>query len=206
MGKRTQKSREVDGRQVKLLTQEELQQICQKAVEDGVAKYITVQKQKKKEEWRSLLFRTKKLLENYTKLKDYAEQAVVTLEQAEEVDQTLVNLDVLMKFHLFDEDKTLHRQLRGVNAVKMIMAHVDRMLEVYRNNCLNSSQEVMHRRWFVMEYMYLEREDSKKNTKEIAEIYQTDISNIQKDAKEARNDLTILFFGLDAMVLYEIKD
>ena len=52
MGKRTQKSREVDGRQVKLLTQEELQQICQKAVEDGVAKYITVQKQKKKEEWR----------------------------------------------------------------------------------------------------------------------------------------------------------
>lgn len=54
--------------------------------------------------------------------------------------------------------------------------------------------------------MYLEREDAKKTTKEIAEIYQTDISNIQKDAKEARNDLTTLFFGLDAMVLYEIRD
>lgn len=64
----------------------------------------------------------------------------------------------------------------------------------------------MHRRWFVIEYMYLERDDAKKTTKEIAEIYQTDISNIQKDAKEARNDLTTLFFGLDAMVLYEIRD
>lgn len=188
------------------LSEEELKELCQKAVEDGVSKYITVQNQKKKQEWRGLLFRTKKLLENYTKLKDYEEQAVVTLEQAEEVDETLVNMDVLMKFKLFEDDKTLHRQLRGVNAVKFIMAHVDRMLEVYKSNCLNSSQEVMHRRWFVIEYMYLEREDTKKTTKEIAEIYQTDISNIQKDAKEARNDLTTLFFGLDAMVLYEIRD
>lgn len=188
------------------LSEEELKELCQKAVEDGVSKYITVQNQKKKQEWRGLLFRTKKLLENYTKLKDYAEQAVVTLEQAEEVDETLVNMDVLMKFKLFEDDKTLHRQLRGVNAVKFIMAHVDRMLEVYKSNCLNSSQEVMHRRWFAIEYMYLEREDAKKTTKEIAEIYQTDISNIQKDVKEARNDLTTLFFGLDAMVLYEIRD
>ena len=188
------------------LSEEELKELCQKAVEDGVSKYITVQNQKKKQKWRGLLFRTKKLLENYTKLKDYEEQAVVTLEQAEEVDETLVNMDVLMKFKLFEDDKTLHRQLRGVNAVKFIMAHVDRMLEVYKSNCLNSSQEVMHRRWFVIEYMYLEREDTKKTTKEIAEIYQTDISNIQKDAKEARNDLTTLFFGLDAMVLYEIRD
>lgn len=188
------------------LSEEELKELCQKAVEDGVSKYITVQNQKKKQEWRGLLFRTKKLLENYTKLKDYAEQAVVTLEQAEEVDETLVNMDVLMKFKLFEDDKTLHRQLRGVNAVKFIMAHVDRMLEVYKSNCLNSSQEVVHRRWFVIEYMYLERKDAKKTTKEIAEIYQTDISNIQKDAKEARNDLTTLFFGLDAMVLYEIRD
>lgn len=188
------------------LSEEELKELCQKAVEDGVSKYITVQNQKKKQEWRGLLFRTKKLLENYTKLKDYAEQAVVTLEQAAEVDETLVNMDVLMKFKLFEDDKTLHRQLRGVNAVKFIMAHVDRMLEVYKSNCLNSSQEVMHRRWLVIEYMYLEREDAKKTTKEIAEIYQTDISNIQKDAKEARNDLTTLFFGLDAMVLYEIRD
>ena len=65
------------------LSEEELKELCQKAVEDGVSKYITVQNQKKKQEWRGLLFRTKKLLENYTKLKDYAEQAVVTLEQAE---------------------------------------------------------------------------------------------------------------------------
>ena len=188
------------------LSEKELRDICQKAVEDGVSKYISVEKEKKKKEWSGLLFRTKKLLENYTKLKDYAEQAVYTIEAAEEVDETIYNMDVLTKFNIFEDDKTLHRQLRGVNAVKFILAHVDRMLDVYKRNCLNSAQEVMHRRWFVIEYMYLERkEGKKKTTKEIAEIYQTDISNIQKDAKEARNDLTILFFGLDAMALYELR-
>lgn len=188
------------------LSEKELRDICQKAVEEGVSKYISVEKEKKKKEWSGLLFRTKKLLENYTKLKDYAEQAVYTIEAAEEVDETIYNMDVLTKFNIFEDDKTLHRQLRGVNAVKFILAHVDRMLDVYKRNCLNSAQEVMHRRWFVIEYMYLEREEGeKKTTKEIAEIYQTDISNIQKDAKEARNDLTILFFGLDAMALYELR-
>ena len=176
------------------LSEEELKELCQKAVENGVSKYITVQNQKKRQEWRGLLFRTKKLLENYTKLKDYAEQAVVTLEQAEEVDETLVNMDVLMKFKLFEDDKTLHRQLRGVNAVKFIMAHVDRMLEVYKSNCLNSSQEVMHRRWFVIEYMYLEREDAKKTTKEIAEIYQT-----RKRGKK-RSDHIIFWAGCDGFI------
>lgn len=188
------------------LNQEELRKICQNAVEDGVAKYINLEEQKKKAEWRGLLFRTKKLLENYTKLKDYADQAVVTLEQAEQVDETLMNMDVMTKFHIFDDDKTLHRQYRGVNAVKFIMAHVDRMLGVYKENCLKSPQEPVKRRWFVIYFMYLDRENAKKSTKEIAELYQTDISNIQKDAKEARNELTTLFFGLDAMVLYEIKD
>ena len=55
------------------LSEEELKELCQKAVEDGVYKYITVQNQKKKQEWRGLLFRTKKLLENYTKLKPWME-------------------------------------------------------------------------------------------------------------------------------------
>ena len=57
-----------------ILSQDELREICQRAVEDGVSKYISLEDQKKKREWRGLLFRTKKLLENYTKLKDYAEQ------------------------------------------------------------------------------------------------------------------------------------
>lgn len=187
------------------LSQEELKELCRDAVEEGVSKYIKSQDEKERQRRSGLLFRTKKLLENYTKLKDYVEQAVCTIDEAQEVDESLVNMDVLTKFHIFDDDKTLHRQMRGINAVKFMLAHVDRMLAVYKENCLNSASEVMHRRWFVIDMMYLDRKH-KRTTKEIAEIYQMELSAIQKDAKEARNDLTTLFFGLDAMVMYDLRD
>ena len=145
---------------------------------------------------------TKKLLENYTKLKDYAEKAVCTIDEAEQVDESIVNMDVLYGFRIFDEDKTLHRQLKGINAVKFMLAHVDRMLEVYQRECETSSNEIIQRRWKVIQMMYLDRE-KKKSTKEIAEFYNMELSTIQKDAKEARNDLTVLFFGLDAMILHD---
>ena len=187
------------------LTPEELRDLVKRSVDEGVSKYIHSENEKERRRHDGLVFRTKKLLENYTKLKDYAEQAVCTLDEAQGVDPSLVNMDVLTKFHIFDDDRTLHRQLRGINAVKFMLAHVDRMLAVYKDNCLNSASEVMHRRWFVIDMMYLDREH-KRTTKEIAEIYQMELSAIQKDAKEARNDLTILFFGLDAMVTYDLRD
>ena len=78
------------------------------------------------------MYNTKKLLENYTKLKDYAEKAVYTIDEAEQVDESIMNMDVLAGFRILDEDKTLLRQLKGINAVKFMLAHVDRMLEVFR--------------------------------------------------------------------------
>ena len=109
------------------------------------------------------------------------------------MDESIVNMDVLYGFRIFDEDKTLHRQLKGINAVKFMLAHVDRMLEVYQRECETSSNEIIQRRWKVIQMMYLDRE-KKKSTKEIAEFYNMELSTIQKDAKEARNDLTVLFF------------
>ena len=187
------------------LTMDELKALCEDAAEKGVSRYIGAKKTEKEKEKRSLLYSTKKLLENYTKLKDYAEKAVYTIEEAEKLDQSITNMDVLYGFHMVGKDRMLHRQLRGINAVKFMLAHVDRMLDVYKKECDNSSLDVMHRRWEVIEMMYLNREQ-KKNTKQIAEQFNMELSTIQKDAKEARNDLTVLFFGLDAMVLYDFND
>lgn len=184
------------------LSLDELKQLCEDAVDKGVSRYIDTKKAGEERQKKSLMYSTKKLLENYTKLKDYAEKAVCTIEEAEKIDQSITNMDVLYGFHMVDDDRTLYRQLKGINAVKFMLAHVDRMLEVYESECRASSLEVMHRRWEVIRMMYLDR-NGKKNTKQIAEQYNMELSTIQKDAKEARNDLTVLFFGLDAMVLYD---
>ncbi len=185
------------------LTEEELKAICEEAVDKGVGKYISEQNKAESKKRRSLLYNTKKLLENYTKLKDYIENAVSTLEETAEIDVSQVNIEVLMGFRLMDSDKKLGSQIRGINAVKMMIAHIDRMLEVYKMDCMNSASEVKKRRWAIIEMMYLDRE-KKKNTREIADFYQMELSGIQKEAKMARSDLTILFFGLDAMVVYDL--
>lgn len=104
-------------------------------------------------------------MENYTKLKDYAEKAVCTIDEAEQVDESIVNMDVLYGFRIFDEDKTLHRQLKGINAVKFMLAHVDRMLEVYKKECETSSNEIVQRRWKVIQMMYLDREKRRAQRK-----------------------------------------
>lgn len=168
------------------LTKEEIKALCEEAADKAVERSEKARKKSIAQEKKTLLYNTKKLLENYTKLKDYAEKAVCTIDEAEQV----------------DEDKTLHRQLKGINAVKFMLAHVDRMLEVYKKECEASSNEIIQRRWKVIQMMYLDRE-KKKSTKEIAEFYNMELSTIQKDAKEARNDLTVLFFGLDAMILHD---
>ncbi len=185
------------------LTEEELKAICEEAVDKGVGKYISEQNKAESKKRRSLLYNTKKLLENYTKLKDYIENAVSTLEETAEIDASQVNIEVLMGFRLMDSDKKLGSQIRGINAVKMMIAHIDRMLEVYKMDCMNSASEVKKRRWAIIEMMYLDRK-KKKNTSEIADFYQMELSGIQKEAKMARSDLTILFFGLDAMVVYDL--
>lgn len=196
MGKNSQ------GRTIRL-TEQELKQLCEEAVDRGVAKYIKEQDRADSRKRRSLLYNTKKLLENYTKLKDYIENAVSTFEEAAEVDETIVNTEVLIGFRLMDSDRKLDRQIRGINAVKMMLAHIDRMLEVYRTDCQTSSSEVKRRRWDIVQMMYLDRVE-KKTTKQIAEYYNMELSGIQKEAKAARSDLTILFFGLDAMVMYDL--
>lgn len=194
-----------DKRKPVQLSMEELRKICEEAADRGVSRYIDAKKANTEKNKRSLLYSTKRLLENYTKLKDYAEKAVCTIEEAEKIDESITNMDVLYGFHIAGDDRTLHRQLKGINAVKFMLAHVDRMLEVYEKECAASSLDVMHRRWNVISMMYLDRKE-KKNTKQIAEFYNMELSTIQKDAKEARNDLTVLFFGLDAMVLYDFAE
>lgn len=185
------------------LTEQELRQICEDAVDKGIGKYIKEQDNAVKRSRRNLLYNTKKLLENYTKLKDYVENAISTVDQIENADETFINPEVLVGFRMMDSDRKLYSQIRGINSVKLMLAHIDRMLEVYRTDCQTSSSKVKQRRWDIVQMMYLDREE-KMTTKQIAEYYNMELSGVQKEAKVARSDLTILFFGLDAMVLYDL--
>ena len=179
------------------ISERELQEMMRRASEAGIAAYKNEHEETTRRKAGRLLYRTKTLLERYTQLNEYAQNSVYTLERAEEVNEGIADLEVLTKFGIFDDDKTLHNLKRSVVTVNMVMAHVNTMLEVYRKECESSASKVKQRQYRVIEYLYLS--ENKLNTKEIAELEGEDVRTIQNDAKQAREDLTALIFGLDGV-------
>ena len=186
------------------ISERELQEMMQRASEAGIAAYKNEHEETTRKKAGRLLYRTKILLERYTQLNEYAQNSVYTLERAEEVNEGIADLEVMTKFGIFDDDKTLHKLKRSVITVNMVMTHVNTMLEVYRKECESSASKVKQRQYRVIEYLYLS--ENKLNTKEIAELEGEDVRTIQNDAKQAREDLTALIFGLDGVVTRILKE
>ena len=186
------------------ITEAQLEDMIKKASEAGAEAYKKEQSQSTRRKVDRMLYKTKVLLEKYTWLKAYAKNSVYTLEQAEKVNDGMADIEVLTKFGIFDDDKTLHNLNRGVITVNMLMTHVDNMLEVYRENCESSASKTKQRQYRVVYNMYLAEE--KKTTKEIAEMECEEVRTIQNDAKAAREDLTALIFGLDGILVRILRE
>ena len=186
------------------ITEAQLEDMIKKASEAGAEAYKKEQSQSTRRKVDRMLYKTKVLLEKYTWLKAYAKKSVYTLEQAEKVNDGMADIEVLTKFGIFDNDKTLHNLKRGVITVNMLMTHVDNMLEVYRENCESSASKTKQRQYRVVYNMYLAEE--KKTTKEIAEMECEEVRTIQNDAKAAREDLTALIFGLDGILVRILRE
>lgn len=186
------------------ITEAQLEDMIKKASEAGAEAYKKEQSQSTRRKVDRMLYKTKVLLEKYTWLKAYAKNSVYTLEQAEKVNDGMADIEVLTKFGIFDNDKTLHNLKRGVITVNMLMTHVDNMLEVYREICESSASKTKQRQYRVVYNMYLAEE--KKTTKEIAEMECEEVRTIQNDAKAAREDLTALIFGLDGILVRILRE
>lgn len=186
------------------ITEAQLEDMIKKASEAGAEAYKKEQSQSARRKVDRMLYKTKVLLEKYAWLKAYAKNSVYTLEQAEKVNDGMADIEVLTKFGIFDNDKTLHNLKRGVITVNMLMTHVDNMLEVYRENCESSASKTKQRQYRVVYNMYLAEE--KKTTKEIAEMECEEVRTIQNDAKAAREDLTALIFGLDGILVRILRE
>ncbi len=186
------------------ITEAELGELFLKAAAAGIKTYKAESMSGEKKKVNRLLYRTKVLLEKYRYLTEYCNNAVYTLQEAEKEDESVDDVKMLMKVGLLEEEQTLHNLQKGVITVKMYMAHVNRMLSVYENDCKSSTSPIKQRQWRVIYHMYLA--DEKKTTKEIAEMEEEEVRTIQNDAKAAREDLTALIFGIDGLLLRIIKE
>lgn len=137
---------------------------------------------------------TKLLLRNYRRLNAYYENAVFDTEGAEEADEDFEEMLRSMNGKLLDEEIVVESIQRNFAATKIIMTHVNKMLDCYKIMCERSRRTDDARHWRVLEGLYLAEDYT--TAEEIAKREHIDKRTVYKDIDVCAADLTALFFGV----------
>ena len=137
---------------------------------------------------------TKLLLRNYRRLNEYYQHAVFDTDGAEEADIDFEDIMRSMGGSLADEDIFVESIKRNYITTKIIMTHVNKMLECYKIMCERSGRTDDARHWRVLERLYIA--DDYTTAEEIAQKENIDKRTVYKDIDVCAADLTALFFGV----------
>ena len=140
---------------------------------------------------------TRLLLQNYRILVDHFESAVFTTSQVD-VEEGLSLAEII---ELIDGNSSDWLKVESIRQsavkTKIIINHINTMLELYRTYCERSPKEEDIRRYRVIYWLYLDGDP--KTVEEIAEEENTNKRTIYRDIHSAIEQLTALFFGIDGI-------
>ena len=136
---------------------------------------------------------TKLLLRNYRRLEKYYENAVISSEDAAEVDESF---EGIMRGASRSASEKLFVESIQKNYIttKIIMTHVNKMLEVYEIMCKRSNRKDDARHWRVLEGLYIA--DDYTTAEKIAKRENIDKRTVYRDVDICVEDLTALLFGV----------
>lgn len=140
---------------------------------------------------------TKLLLKNYRALNAHYKHAVFDMNTAGMDSKTFSEIMAAMNSTIADETLYIESIKQSVVRTKIIMTHVNRMLEVYKILCEKSGRWEDSRHWRVLEKLYLCEQPMSAD--EISAEENIDKRTVYKDIDAAATDLTALFFGVSAL-------
>ena len=141
---------------------------------------------------------TKLLLQNYRQLNEHFKNAVFDLDQAEEADESFRDIMELMGDRVYDDDQYVVKSIKESSVrTKIIMTHVNRMLDIYAVMCEQSAREDDKRHYRILKALYLD--DPPVTALEIARREHIDKRTVYRNIDAAAACLTTLFFGADGI-------
>lgn len=143
------------------------------------------------------LHNTKLLIRNYRRLNDYYQNAVYDTVGAEDAGEDFK--EIMQSFGVEPDSEKLEAGSikRNYLITRVVMSHVNVMLEVYRNECQSSQKEEDQRRWRVLNRLYLSEE--RATAEDLAQQERIDKRTVYKDIDACVKDLAVLFFGLSGL-------
>lgn len=151
-------------------------------------------------EYRSKHFRkqyanTRLLLQHYRSLNSHYANAV--WENKEDVTDEFIDIMELMCGKGYAETVVVDTIKKSSEKTRIIMQHVNKMLDIYHRQCENSKYAEDMRHWRVIKELYLLPE--KVSVDDIAERESINRRTVYKDVDAAVEDLTMLLFGIDGV-------
>ena len=138
---------------------------------------------------------TKLLLRNYRSLVEHCESAVYDTESIDQSgDYTLA--DILECLHS-DANIEIESIRKSAVRTRIIIDHIDIMLDAYKLYCDRSARKEEERRYRVIYWLYLS--DEPRTHVELAESEHVDKRTIYKDIDAAVERLTAMIFGIDGL-------
>lgn len=131
------------------------------------------------------------LMEHYRELQAHAGEAIESL--AELDDETYEFFEALMSDNGI-KNLSVQAIVQSKTRTKIMLVHVDAMLEIYRKACVTSLNEIERRRWRVLYGLYLA--DTPLSVEELALREFVDARTVRRDADAACERLGVLLFGI----------
>lgn len=143
---------------------------------------------------------TKLLLRHYRTLNEHYKHAVFDIGAAENADEDFADIMQAMSSSISDEDLYVESIKQSCLRTKIIMAHVNKMLDIYKIMCEQSDRRDDARHWRVLEAIYISEEASTAGA--VAQQEHIDKRTVYKDIDACVNDLTTLLFGIGGVEMY----
>ena len=183
-----------------MIDEKELIKLAAKAGAEAALEKLERERQKQfKGRYDKRLRNTKLLLKNYKLFKRHLKNAIYNASQIEE-DNAIDILD-LMWDPLNSHDMIVESIKKSAVRTKVIIEHIDSMLEIYEMLCLQSKKPEDIRRWRVLQSMYLLDEDT--SIDDIAFREDIDSRTVYRDIDTSCDKLAALIFGVDFVVSKE---
>lgn len=160
-----------------------------KAVEREKKKY-----RKQAYDWK--YHNTKLLLRNYRRLNEYYRNAVFSTDSAEEADEDFEEIMMNMG-RPKDEEIFVESLQKNYLTTRIIMTHVNKMLDCYKIMCERSNRQDDKRHWRVLEGLYIAEDYT--TAEEIAKQEHIDKRTVYRDIDICAADMTALLFGVSGI-------
>ncbi|MBQ3011023.1 MAG: hypothetical protein IJA35_00715 [Clostridia bacterium] len=139
---------------------------------------------------------TKLLLKHYRSLNSHYANAVWEEDDSKEED-SFCDIMELMNSRSYDDEVFVDSIKQSSKKTRIIMRHVNKMLEEYETMCKESRRPDDLRHWRVIKALYLS--PTRTAAMEVAEAERIDKRTVYKDVDAAVQDLTMLLFGVEGI-------